>query len=105
MPDAKVQAAISNWAPRFMAQGVDYNDYFRTTARVQVWDDWCREWCATGDLHAALAAGAATHGRSGSAGGAYIAAALCYHFGKFLFQDHPDEYRAASRQAVGAFAQ
>jgi hypothetical protein len=34
MPDANVQAAISNWTPRFMAQGVDYNDYFQTTARV-----------------------------------------------------------------------
>ena len=105
MSDTNVQAAISNWAPRFMAQGVDYNDYFRTTARVAAWDDWCREWCATGDQHAARAAQAEAAGRRHSAGEAYIAAALCYHFGKFLFQDHLDEYRGAGRQAVGAFGQ
>jgi len=105
MPDAKVQAATSNWAPRFMAQGVDYNDFVRTTARIDIWDDWCREWCATGDQHAGLVAQSLSAGRLVSAGEAYLAAALCYHFGKFLFQDHPAEYWDASRKAVSAFGQ
>jgi dienelactone hydrolase len=104
MPDDNVQAAISNWAPRFMAQGVDYNDYFRTTARVEKWDDWCREWCATGGRHAGLAVSAEAKGQAVTAGEAHIAAALCYHFGKFLFQDHPDEYLAAAHKAVSALA-
>ncbi len=55
MPDEKVQAAINNWAPRFTSQGVDYNDFFRTTARIEKWEDWCREWVATGDVHHDLA--------------------------------------------------
>ncbi|MDE3090387.1 MAG: alpha/beta fold hydrolase [Chloroflexota bacterium] len=104
MPDARVQAAINNWAPRFIAQGVDYNDFFRTTARIERWDDWCREWCATADAHAALAARAQARGNALSAGEASIAAALCYHFARFLFQDHRDEYSAASRQATAAHA-
>jgi len=104
MPDERVQAAIANWAPRFVAQGVDYNDFFRTTARVERWDDWCREWCATGDVHANLAAAAAAKGSTVSAGEAYIAAALCYHFAKFLFQDRRDEYMAAGRKSIDAFA-
>jgi 2,6-dihydroxypseudooxynicotine hydrolase len=104
MPDEHVQAAINNWAPRFVAQGVDYNDFFRTTARVEKWDDWCREWCATGDVHADRAAQAERAGNTLSAGEAYIAAALCYHFGKFLFQDHHDEYMAAGRKSIDAFA-
>ncbi len=104
MPDERVQAAINNWAPRFTAQGVDYNDFFRTTARIERWDDWCREWCATGDLHARLAQTARANGRLLSAGEASIAAALCYHFAKFLFQDHPDEYLAAGRRSIDAFA-
>ena len=29
MPDERVQAAIANWAPRFVSQGVDYNDFVR----------------------------------------------------------------------------
>ena len=104
MPDERVQAAIANWAPRFVAQGVDYNDFFRTTARVETWEDWCREWCATGDVHADLAAAAAAKGNAVSAGEAYIAAALCYHFAKFLFQDYHDEYMAAGRKSIDAYA-
>ncbi len=104
MPDERVQVASRNWAPRFTSQGVDYNDLVRTTARIDSWDDWCREWCATGDVHADLAARAEAQGNRVSAGEAFVAAALCYHFGKFLFQDHHDEYMAAGRQSIQAYA-
>jgi dipeptidyl aminopeptidase/acylaminoacyl peptidase len=104
MPDERVEAAIRNWAPRFTSQGVDYNDFFRTTARVEAWEDWCREWVATGDVHHDLAVNAEAKSNRLSAGEAYIAAALCYHFGKFLFQDYHDEYRSAADRAVQAFA-
>jgi 2,6-dihydroxypseudooxynicotine hydrolase len=104
MPDERVEAAIKNWAPRFTAQGVDYNDFFRTTARIERWEEWCREWVATGDIHYDLAVKAETQGRMVSAGEAYIGAALCYHFGKFVFQDFHDEYMSAAGKAVEAFA-
>jgi len=87
MSDERVEAAIKNWAPRFTSQGVDYNDFFRTTSRVEKWEDWCREWVATADIHYDLAVKAEAKGNSVSAGEAYIGAALCYHFGKFVFQD------------------
>lgn len=104
MPDEKVEAAIKNWAPRFISQGVDYNDFFRTTARIQKWDEWCHEWVTTGDVHHDLAVKAQNKGNTISAGEAFIAAALCYHFGKFLFQDHHDEYMSAANKSVEAFA-
>lgn len=104
MPDERVQSAIKNWAPRFTSQGVDYNDFFRTTARLESWENWCGEWVATGDVHHKLAAEYEAQGRTVSAGEAYIAAALCYHFGKFLFQDHHSEYMAASQKCVDSFA-
>lgn len=104
MADERVQAAIHNWAPRFMSQGVDYNDFAETTARIDRWEDWCKEWRLTGDMHANQAHLAELQGRQITAGEAYLAAALCYHFGKFMFQDHPEEYRAAGRQSVDTFA-
>ena len=104
MPDEKVEAAIKNWAPRFTTQGVDYNDFFRTTSRVEKWQDWCREWVVTGDVHYDLATTAESRGNTMSAGEAYVAAALCYHFGKFLFQDHHDEYMTAGRKSIDSFA-
>ena len=104
MSDERVQAAIKNWAPRFTSQGVDYNDFFRTTSSVEKWDDWCSAWCAIGDVHFELATKAEAAGNLVSAGEAYIGAALCYHFGKFLFQDYYDEYLAAGRKSIDAFA-
>jgi dipeptidyl aminopeptidase/acylaminoacyl peptidase len=104
MIDERVEAAIKNWAPRFTSQGVDYNDFFRTTARVQKWEDWCREWCVTGDVHFDLAQKAEVKNHFLSAGEAYISSALCYHFGRFVFQDFPDDYKSASNKAVDAFA-
>ena len=61
MPDARVQAAVDHWAPRFIAMGVDYNDFVRTTARVERWEEWIDAWTATAEEHLELA-------RKGSAG-------------------------------------
>jgi dienelactone hydrolase len=104
MPDERVEAAIKNWAPRWTSQGVDYNDFFRTTARIEKWSEWCREWVATGDVHHQLAVQAEAQRRSVTAGHAYIAAAMSYHVGKFLFQDYYDEYMAAGRKSIDDFA-
>ncbi len=103
MADERVQAAIKNWAPRWTSQGVDYNDFFRTTARIEKWEEWCREWVATGDMHLELATKAEAQSRALSAGEAHIAAALCYHVGKFLFQDYYEEYLAAGRKSIESF--
>lgn len=104
MPDERVEAAIKNWAPRFTSQGVDYNDFYNTTSRVEKWEDWCREWVATGDVHHDLAVKAEARGYTVSAGEAYIGAALCYHFGKFLFQDYHEEYMSAGRRSIESFS-
>ncbi len=104
MTDQKVEAAIRNWAPRFITQGVDYNDFFRTTSQIEKWEDWCSAWVATGDAHFEVAGRAAVQGNAVSAGEGFIRAALCYHFGRFLFQDFHDQYVSASQRAVDAFA-
>ncbi len=100
MPDERVQAAINNWAPRFTSQGVDYNDFVRTTGKVERWADWLDAWCATADVHAGLAQDAEAHGRSLSAGEAWVRAALCYHFAKFVWMVDMAKYRAAADKAV-----
>ena len=55
MADARVQAAIDHWAPRFVQAGVDYSDFVVTTAGVERWEDWHAAWCRNGDMHAVLA--------------------------------------------------
>jgi pimeloyl-ACP methyl ester carboxylesterase len=85
MPDARVQAAIDNWAPRMVTQGVDYNDFVRTTARIERWDEWLNAWCETAELHLRLAGEADEAGRRRTAGEAFVRAALCFHFAKYVW--------------------
>jgi pimeloyl-ACP methyl ester carboxylesterase len=100
VPDRRVQAAIDNWAPRFVSQGVDFNDFLSTTATIERWDDWLGAWVETADVHRALAeeAEAAANGRT--AGEAYVRAALCYHFGKFVWLVDLDRHREATERAT-----
>ena len=100
MPDARVLAAIANWGPRFVAQGVDYNDFVRTTAKIGRWDEWLDAWSETGDMHADLAREAEDKGRRLTAGEAYVRAALCYHFAKFVWMVDPGQHRVTADKAV-----
>ena len=101
MPDARVQAAIDHWAPRFVQAGVDYSDFIATTSRVDTWDQWLDAWCENGDMHAALAGEARSRI---SAGEAWARATVAYHFGKFVWVVDPERSRAAADRAVAAMA-
>ena len=104
MPDARVQAAIDHWAPRFIVMGVDYNDFVRTTGRIERWDEWLPAWSETADEHLSLARDAEEAGRGRSAGEAYLHAALCLHFGKFVWVLDAAAHRDATERAIAALA-
>ena len=99
MPDARVDAAVAHWAPRFVTQGIDFNDFRRTTAAIETWDDWLPAWVATADEHRALAEEAETEGRPLTAGEAWVAAALCYHFAKFVWILEVERNHETTRRA------
>jgi 2,6-dihydroxypseudooxynicotine hydrolase len=98
--DPNVRAAIAHWAPRFIANGVDYNDFVTTTARVAHWRDWSAEWSRTAAKHENLAHEAEARGSPMSAAEAYVRAAICHHFGKFVFFDDMEQYRRAGDATV-----
>jgi len=102
MPDKKVQAAITNWAPRFTSQGVDYNDFVRTTAGLEHWEEWLDAWVANGDVHARLGQQAEENDKLLTAGEAYVRAALSYHFAKFVWMVDMGKYRQAADKAVAS---
>ena len=62
MPDQRVQSAIDHWAPRMVTQGIDLNDFTRTTARIERWEEWIDAWTETAELHLELAAEAGALG-------------------------------------------
>jgi 2,6-dihydroxypseudooxynicotine hydrolase len=100
--DERVQVAIDNWAPRLIANGVDYNDFFRTTASISRWDEWLDAWTAAADVHRSLAVEAREAGRLQSAGEAFLRAAVTYHFSKFVWVVDPERNRRATEAAVGS---
>ncbi len=102
-PDKRVAAATEHWAARFVANGTSYPDFQATLARITRWDDWCREWGRTARHYEQLAETAEADGRLVTAGEAWRRAALCWHWGKFVFTDHPEEQRAAHERTVACF--
>jgi hypothetical protein len=94
VPDARVQAAIDNWAPRFTTNGVDPNDFRTTTARIERWDEWLDAWAQTAEVHRALAEEARADGRERTAGEAFVRAAVCFHFAKFVWVVDAERNRA-----------
>ena len=84
----RVQVAASHWRPRFVANGIDVNDFDDTVLKTTEWKDWGPNWKAVGEMHEALGLEAEAHGRTLSARQAYQRAAWSYHLGKFLwFED------------------
>jgi dienelactone hydrolase len=101
--DDRVATATHHWGPRFVAQGVDLNDFNRTLARITVWDDWCREWGVTAAAYERIAEEAEAAGRLVTAGQAWLRAGLCWHFGKFVFVHDQVQLRSASDKAVTCY--
>jgi 2,6-dihydroxypseudooxynicotine hydrolase len=101
--EERVQIAIDNWAPRFLANGIDPNDLQRVTKRVSRWDDWSPEWSAVGEMHEQMGQEAEAQRNHISAGSHYLHAAICYHFGKFMFVHKPDVLSAAHKRVVETY--
>ena len=102
MADERIEAAVANWAPRFVTNGVDPNDFQRITAPLDRWDDWLDAWVANGDAHTELAREAEDRGRALTAGQAWVRAALSYHFAKFVWMVDMARHREAADRAVVA---
>lgn len=100
MSDPRVSAAISHWAPRFVANGVPLTDFQEVAEEVEHWDAWCAAWSRRGETHEELGREALAEGRRRSAGAHLTTAAVCYHFGKFLFVQDLVQMRAAHERAV-----
>lgn len=102
MADPRVEAAIAHWAPRYVTNGVPLGDFTEVTSRVETWDDWCSAWSERGAVHEQYGLEALQQRHHRSAAQHYVEAALCYHFGKFLFVHDIPQMRAAHERAVEA---
>jgi pimeloyl-ACP methyl ester carboxylesterase len=84
----RVQIAAHHWKPRFVANGIDVNDFETVLAQTVEWAAWGPNWQRIGAIHEALGDAAEQQHNQVSAAAAHQRAAWCYHLGKFLwFED------------------
>lgn len=98
--DARIETAVAHWAHRMVTNGVPLADFEDVGRKVTQWQDWCAAWAERGAFHEDMGRAALAEGHHVSAGEHLTTAAACFHFGKFLFADYPDEMRAAHDRAV-----
>jgi 2,6-dihydroxypseudooxynicotine hydrolase len=102
MTDPRIEAAVSHWAPRYVENGVPVGDFLEVTGSIDSWDEWCSAWSACGAIHEAEGDRALSQGRTRSAASHFNTAAVCYHFGKFLFTHDLVQMKAAHQSAIRA---
>ena len=98
--DARVESAISHWAPRFVSNGVPLTDFQEVTAGLQRWEDWCQAWSDRAGIHEKLGREALAQGYRLTASQHLTTAAVCYHFGKFMFVNDIATMRKAHDKAI-----
>lgn len=99
----RVTIAIDNWAPRFIANGVDSNDLQTLTKKIQSWEDWSPTWSALAAEHEALGTQAEAQHNYESAGEHFLSAAVLYHFGKFMVVKFPEQLRHGHENTVRVY--
>ena len=99
----RVQVAAHHWRPRFVANGIDVNDFDDTVAKTTDWKDWAPNWKAVGQMHEALGLEAEERGSLVSAAQAYQRAAWCYHLGKFLWFEDVQLHAELRDRAVAVY--
>ena len=90
------------WLPRFLAHGVDYNDFVSTVADLESWSGWLPAWVETAEAHEQLGEAAAAGGNSRTAGEAFLRASLCYHYAKFLWLEDTVAYWETTERCVAS---
>ncbi len=99
----RAQLAAAHWKPRFVANGIDVNDFERVLAALADWRAWAPAWRDVGDMHHALAETAASERRLVTATEAYQRAAWSYHLGKFLWFEDRAVHEELARRTVKAY--
>lgn len=98
-----VQKNVTGRFPRYVAGGIDPNDFNRILPTVNSWDDWMTSLLEYGHERIGLAEAALEQGHAFSAGNAFVQASIYYHFGQIAYFENDERKLEASRLSVEAF--
>lgn len=103
MADDMLAETLRDRLPRLLAAGADYNDVQGIIRSIDRIEDWPAAWEGLADGRLELGEAALAAGRLVSAGAAFQMAALCYHFGQFVYFDDPVEKQRLQRAQTDAY--
>jgi pimeloyl-ACP methyl ester carboxylesterase len=100
----KVEAVVTNWYPRFLANGIDYFDLQRTLDGIDSWPDWAPRWTEVADSYERLGQEALETGHRVTAAEHLRRSALTLQFAQFVLTDDPVGRRALQERMVRTYA-
>ena len=98
--DPRLQAAVSHWGARFVANGVALTDFEDVTRSIKSYDEWCAAWSNKAAVHEGLGREATAKKKHLTAGEMFQRAGVYYHFASFLFTHDQAQMKAAHMKAV-----
>jgi dipeptidyl aminopeptidase/acylaminoacyl peptidase len=98
--DPRLQAAVSHWGARFVANGVALTDFEDVTRSITSYDDWCSAWSSKAAVHEGLGREAMAKKKYLTAAEMFQRAGVYYHFASFLFTHDQAQMKAANMKAV-----
>lgn len=97
--------SLAKWTPRFVANGIDYNDLTRLDERIGDWSEWCGAFEDVGDERVELAEDALERGDELAAGEYLRQAAMYFHFGSHVWHVDERERARVHERTVETFRQ
>jgi len=98
--DPRLQAAVSHWGARFVANGVALTDFEDVTRSINSYDEWCSAWSSKAAVHEGLGREAMAKQKYLTAAEMFQRAGVYYHFASFLFTHDHAQMKAANMKAV-----
>lgn len=98
-----VAESLSNWTPRFVSNGIDYNDLRRLEGRIDDWSEWLDEFAAVGREYERLGEDALDRGDEESAAEHFVRASMYFHFGSHVWHEDDQRSREVHADAISAF--
>ncbi|HEX7188752.1 MAG TPA: alpha/beta fold hydrolase [Actinomycetes bacterium] len=105
MTQDKVEAVVSNWYPRFLANGIDWFDLQRTLDGVDGWATWAPAWTESADAYERLGREALAAGHRVTAGEHLRRSALTLQFAQFVLTEDPGLRRALQERMVRTYGE
>jgi 2,6-dihydroxypseudooxynicotine hydrolase len=88
---------------RMHGDGVAAPDIRTLKSSIATWDEWLPAWSALAEQYESTADQTLREGASITAGEDYWQAAICWHYGQFLWFHRPDERREAQDRKVALY--